>query len=100
MWKAVIKELNEESVPNDTVNMGVQYTSDSGKTFTKSYNLHAGSYSTAQAVQDLITNEIKHLEAFEAVVEAVKQVKDQATEITKDTATIVEADIEIKEGKK
>ena len=80
-WKATIKSVNENPVPNDSVEITIEF-SDGTKTFEKVFNLSAGNLKNEQDLATLVATEISKLDDFTAAITAIKT--SVGKEISKD----------------
>lgn len=73
MWKAILENVMEAPVANDTVDITIRFeNSATGKTFSKGYNIHADSLKDAAAVRSLAQAELDKLAKFDTAVTALK----------------------------
>lgn len=70
-WKAVLENVSETAVPNDTVDINITF-SDGKKKFTKFYNLHASNFKSLEDVRALIQGELTSLEKFHETYDVLK----------------------------
>lgn len=84
-WKGDVQNVT----PSDSViSVDVLYTSESGKTVTKNYQVTSGSVADVADFQNLIAKEITNLEKFDTLTNGIKalnskQIKvDTASQIT------------------
>lgn len=55
MWKAILQSVSENPTPNDSVEVVINFIHESGKEFSKSYKVTAGSFKSVEDVKALAT---------------------------------------------
>ncbi len=72
-WKAFLQSVQENPTPNDTVNAEIKFEDlVQGKSFTKTYNLHATNFQDLQTVKDMVLGELQKLNQFDSVIGILK----------------------------
>jgi hypothetical protein len=72
-WKAILKTVQENPVPNDTVTIQIEFMeSGTNKTFTKEFNIAACNFQDPQNIKDLVNSELDKLSKFDVVISSLK----------------------------
>lgn len=67
-WKAYLKAVEDNPIPNDTVNLEIEFTETvSGKTFQKGYKFQADSLQDLKEMRDFVLSEVAKLNQFDTV---------------------------------
>lgn len=73
MWKAILENVMEAPVANDTVDITIRFeNSVTGKTFSKGYSINSEMLKDAASIRALAQQEIDRLNKFDVAVTALK----------------------------
>lgn len=63
-WRAKLVSVNDPTVPTDEIIVNINYADEAGTAFTKQYNFHASSLSSALDLADFAFAEARKLASF------------------------------------